>query len=87
MSAQCTRTRPSSPFSRTDRSQFIPVGASLSDAEAGDLMVLDTPDGELCGLAASDGGLIYRAEDGRIVLGYPEAMNAESIRLYRMAAQ
>ena len=69
------------------RAQFTVMGIDALEAVAGDMMVLGIDGKELFGVTTSDGGLIYRAEDGRIVLGYPGAMNAESVRLYRMAAQ
>ena len=67
--------------------QFALAGEDLSEAAPGDMMVLELDDGELCGVATSDGGMIYCAEDGRIVMGYPESMNAESVRLYRVMPQ
>ena len=70
-----------------NRNQFIPVGTDLGDAAAGDMMVLDTWSGELCGVTAADGALIYRAEDGRILMGYPESIGYDSVRLYRLVLE
>ena len=69
------------------RAQFTLLGIDASQAAAGDMLVLGIDGGERFGITTSDGGLIYCAGDGRIVMGYPETMNAESVRLYRMAAQ
>ena len=69
------------------RAQFTLLGIDVSQGAAGDVMVLGIDGAELFGVVTSDGGLIYRAGDGRILMGYPETMDAESIRLYRMAAQ
>ena len=70
-----------------NRAQFTPAGTELDETAAGDLMVLEIDGEELCGIAALDGGIIYCAEDGRIVMSYPGTMNAESVRLYRVATQ
>ena len=70
-----------------DRSQFIPVGTELGEAAAGDMMVLKTAGGELCGVTASDGALIYRAEGGRILMVYPESMGFEAVRIYRLVLE
>ena len=70
-----------------NRSQFLPASADLSDAAVGDMMVMQTADGELCGVVAADGALIYRAQDGRILMGYPELMGYESVQLYRLVLE
>ena len=68
-----------------NRAQLEPTGTEDSEAAAGDMMALEMEGGELCGVATSDGGVIYRAEDGRVVMGYPQMMDAEAVRLYRVA--
>ena len=69
------------------RSQFTSVNAGLDGAAAGDMMVLELDGREICGVTASDGALIYRAEDGRVLMGYPGQMGADSVRLYRLVVQ
>ncbi len=70
-----------------NRSQFAEVDAEALEIQPGDVVVLELAEGELCGVAAADGALIYRGGDGRILMRYPEMMDAASVRLYRLAAQ
>ena len=70
-----------------NRSQFSLVGTDLSEADAGDMMVLEIDGEALCGVTASDGALIYCGKDGRILMGYPESMGCDSVQLYRLVVQ
>ena len=51
--------------------------------EAGSMLGVEADGRELCGVATSDGALIYRAESGYIVMSYLNAMQPERIWLYR----
>ena len=70
-----------------NRSQFAPMGVTLDEVTAGDMMVVRTGSGEICGVASSDGGIIYRAADGRILMSYPSFMDAEDVQLYRLVLE
>ena len=63
------------------------MGTDAADAAPGDMVVLEIDGAELCGVAASDGGVIYRNGDGRIVMGYPDSMDVSSVQLYRLEVQ
>ena len=67
-----------------ERGQMAVVELGGGDAiEAGSMLGVEADGRELCGVATSDGALIYRAESGYIVMSYLNAMQPERIWLYR----
>ena len=56
----------------------------MQDAvEAGAILSVEVDGSVTCGVATSDGALIYRAESGYIVMSYMSAMEPERVWLYR----
>ena len=67
-----------------DRSQLAAMELSVQDAvEAGAILSVEVDGSVTCGVATSDGALIYRAESGYIVMSYMSAMEPERVWLYR----
>ena len=67
-----------------DRGQLAAVALSGTDAaEAGSVLGVEADGRLLCGVATSDGALIYQAESGYIVMSYLNAMQPERVWLYR----
>lgn len=71
-----------------DFSQLEPVALGAADTlEAGALVGAQVDGREICGVATSDGAVIYRAESGYIVMGYLEVMEAQEICIYRIVEE
>ena len=67
-----------------DRNQLAAVELStLEGVEAGSILDVEVDGRMICGVATSDGALIYRAESGYIVMSYLNAMQPERILLLR----
>lgn len=66
---------------RREQLSRVQVGAA-DTVEAGSFLSVIVQDREIFGVAGADGALIYRADNGYIVMSYLEAMEAENICLY-----
>lgn len=68
-----------------DRSQLAQQQIGAADTiQAGAFLGVQIGEKETCGVAVSDRSMVYRADNGYIVLGYLEAMNPDDIYLYHM---
>lgn len=69
----------------TDISQLSRTQVGEADyVEPGALLGVIVQEREVFGVAGSDGALIYRADNGYIVMGYLDAMGAENVCLYHL---
>ena len=66
------------PLVSQDQLQVDPVD-SRDSIRAGQILFVNTGDAEICGVATSDGALIYAAESGYVVLRYLDMMEIDSI--------
>ena len=63
--------------------QLARVWLGEADAyEAGAFLSAEVGGREIYGVAGSEGALIYRSDNGYIVMGYLEAMGAQNLCLY-----
>ena len=68
-----------------DRSQLAQIEIGAADSiEPGLFLGAQIGDKEICGVATSDRAMIYRADNGYIVLGYLEAMDVQNLYLYHV---
>lgn len=65
--------------------QFSRVQVGEADTiEPGAFLCVKVGEREICGVAESDDAMVYRGDNGYIVMGYLEEMGAEEISLYHL---
>lgn len=70
------------PLMRTDQMEMHTV-EDIAEIRSGDVLMIDVSGASICGVAASDGAMIYCGGDGFIVMSYPDMLEDESVKHWR----